>query len=43
MFMNHEFINVDENLRLERLTPDRAGEVFNITDKNRDYLGKFMP
>ena len=41
--MSHEFINVDENLRLEQLTPDRAGEVFAITDQNRDYLGKFMP
>jgi ribosomal-protein-serine acetyltransferase len=41
--MNHESVKVDENLQLEQLTPEHAGEMFSMTDENREYLGKFMP
>lgn len=41
--MNYEQVSVDDNLSLVQLQPDQADRLFELTDKNRDYLGKFLP
>ena len=41
--MSYEDIPVDEQTRLVQLQPDQADKLFELTDKNRDYLGEFLP
>lgn len=41
--MSHETINVDEHIRLVQLQTDQADTLFELTDKNREYLGRFLP
>lgn len=36
-------IEVEPGLRLKQLEISQAERVFNITDQNRDYLGKWLP
>ena len=36
-------IKVRENLELRTLIPDNAAEVFEVCDKNREYLRKWLP
>ena len=41
--MSHEFVNVDEHMRLVQLQPEQADRLFELTDQNREYLGEFLP
>jgi ribosomal-protein-serine acetyltransferase len=43
MTMDYENIEIDEQTRLVQLQPDQAGRLFELTDKNRAYLGEFLP
>ncbi|MNX95928.1 Ribosomal-protein-serine acetyltransferase [compost metagenome] len=41
--MSYEHISVDDDLALVQLQPDQADRLFELTDKNREYLGRFLP
>jgi ribosomal-protein-serine acetyltransferase len=41
--MSYETIPVDEQTRLVQLQTDQADTLFELTDKNRVYLGEFLP
>lgn len=43
VYMNHESIRLDKHLRLVQLRPDQADRLFELTDRNRTYLGEFLP
>jgi ribosomal-protein-serine acetyltransferase len=40
--MSYENIEVDKKTRLVQLRPNQADRLFELTDKNREYLGKFL-
>jgi len=40
--MSYESIPIDETIKLEQLQPDQADRLFELTDKNREYLGEFL-
>jgi ribosomal-protein-serine acetyltransferase len=40
---NHDFLVVDKHIFLRAVTEDEAGELFSVTNENRDYLGEFLP
>jgi ribosomal-protein-serine acetyltransferase len=41
--MNHELIAVDRHMSLVQILPEQADQLFELTDKNRKYLGEFLP
>ena len=41
--MNYLEITINNTLRLIQLQPEQAGELFQLTDDNREYLGEFLP
>lgn len=41
--MAHEEIIINGSLRLVQLLPDQADRLFELTEKNREYLGEFLP
>ena len=41
--MNYENIPVDKQVRLIQLQTNQADRLFELTDDNREYLGKFLP
>jgi len=40
--MEYETVKVDQNLKLERLQPNQADELFKLTEINREYVGEFL-
>lgn len=40
--MSHELITIDEHMKLIQLLPEQADRLFELTDKNREYLGEFL-
>lgn len=41
--MSYEHVSIENNLTLVQLQPEQADQLFELTDKNRDYLGRFLP
>ena len=41
--MRYETVEVEGNLRLVQVRPDQADRLFELTDNNREYLGRFLP
>lgn len=41
--MSYENIPVDKQVRLIQLQTNQADRLFELTDDNREYLGKFLP
>lgn len=41
--MAFEEININDSLRLIQLQPEQADRIFELTDSNREYLGRFLP
>ena len=41
--MKYKEIAVDSNLKLVQLRLDQAGRLFELTDSDREYLGRFLP
>lgn len=41
--MSYESIPVNDEVRLVQLQLNQADRLFELTDTNRDYLGKFLP
>lgn len=41
--MNHEQIIVSEDVLLVQLQPEQADRMFELTERNREYLEEFMP
>lgn len=41
--MSHELLTIDEHMKLVQLQPEQADILFELTDRNREYLGQFLP
>ena len=41
--MSYEILNINKKLRLVQLMPKQAVKLFELTDKNREYLSSFLP
>lgn len=40
---NHEFLEVDTHISLRAVAESEAGDLFELTDNNREYLAEFLP